>query len=86
MSWVRFLGNIRKVAMTMKKENTFPLVKKSSRLTRPRYDWEARFKEMASKKDDILLDKSVSTTWDENEWEWELSAEVKSTPPHRSRC
>lgn len=58
----------------MKKENTFPPAKKSSHLTRPRHNWDARFKEMASRKDDILLDKSVLTTWDKNEWEWESTS------------
>jgi hypothetical protein len=29
---------------------------------------------MASKKEDILLDKLVSTNWDKTEWEWGLPA------------
>lgn len=36
----------------------------------PRAGWAARFAEMAKKGDDHLLDESISTQWDENEWTW----------------
>ena len=36
-----------------------------------RYQWEEKFKLMAERGDDLLLDESPSTTtWDEEEWEW----------------
>ena len=38
-----------------------------------RKSWDAAFKKMAEKQDDILLDGesvSRSTKWDEEEWEW----------------
>lgn len=37
---------------------------------RPRWDWEARYKEMSSQGDDALLDMPASTKWDDEEWEW----------------
>jgi len=70
----------------MKKANKHLYVKKPSRLARPRHDWEAKFKEMASKKDDILLDEPVLTTWDKSEWEWNSSAQDRSAPLRRNRC
>jgi antitoxin MazE len=37
----------------------------------PRSGWEDAFQAMAERGDDSLLDKvSVSTAWDEEEWEW----------------
>jgi antitoxin MazE len=39
-------------------------------ITRPRGDWEARFREMAANGDDALLDAPDSTKWDKEEWEW----------------
>jgi antitoxin MazE len=36
----------------------------------PRRDWEARFREMAEKGDDRLLDAPSPTTWDAEEWTW----------------
>jgi antitoxin MazE len=37
-----------------------------------RHGWEEAFKAMAERGDDELLDGdvSISTTWDEEEWEW----------------
>ncbi len=39
---------------------------------RVRHDWDERFKAMAERGDDQLLDGDVllPTTWDEEEWEW----------------
>ncbi len=38
---------------------------------RPRGDWAEAFRNMASKGDDILLDRDfVESRWDEEEWEW----------------
>lgn len=39
-------------------------------LKRPRQDWERAFKAMAANGDDALLDSSLSSKWDEEEWEW----------------
>ncbi|WKZ51328.1 MAG: AbrB/MazE/SpoVT family DNA-binding domain-containing protein [Anaerolineales bacterium] len=39
-------------------------------VTRPRGDWEERFREMSACGDDALLDAPVSTKWDDEEWEW----------------
>lgn len=36
----------------------------------PRKNWEAFFKKMAEHKDDQLLDSSISTDWENEEWEW----------------
>jgi antitoxin MazE len=36
----------------------------------PRQGWEAEFKTMAKRGDDLLLDEETSTRWDEEEWEW----------------
>jgi antitoxin MazE len=36
----------------------------------PRQGWEAEFKTMAKRKDDLLLDEETLTRWDEEEWEW----------------
>ncbi len=38
----------------------------------PRADWDKSFKKMAERGDDKLLDSGavLSTTWDEEEWEW----------------
>lgn len=36
----------------------------------PRKNWEASFKKMAENRDDQLLDSSISTEWDNEEWEW----------------
>jgi antitoxin MazE len=36
-----------------------------------RNNWEASFRKMAENSDDQLLDSdSISTKWDEKEWEW----------------
>lgn len=37
----------------------------------PRKNWEASFKKMAENEDDQLLDSSISTEWENEEWEWE---------------
>jgi len=37
---------------------------------RPRQDWDDRFRAMAERGDDQLLDEPVATEWDEAEWEW----------------
>ena len=34
----------------------------------PRQGWEMQFKDMAERGDDQLLDKSIPTPWDEEEW------------------
>jgi antitoxin MazE len=36
----------------------------------PREGWEEQFKLMAVHGDDQLLDPPLSTTWDEEDWEW----------------
>ncbi|MGB3225283.1 MAG: AbrB/MazE/SpoVT family DNA-binding domain-containing protein [Desulforhopalus sp.] len=36
----------------------------------PRKNWEASFKKMAENKDDQLLDSSMSTEWENEDWEW----------------
>jgi antitoxin MazE len=36
----------------------------------PRQGWEEQFKKMAEYGDDQLLDDVITTTWDEEEWEW----------------
>ncbi len=35
-----------------------------------RQGWEASFTAMADNQDDHLLDETISTQWDESEWEW----------------
>jgi len=35
-----------------------------------RKNWEASFKKMAENKDDQLLDSSIPTEWENEEWEW----------------
>ena len=38
---------------------------------RPRQGWEAQFRAMAERGDDMLLDvESSSTTWDDEAWAW----------------
>jgi len=37
---------------------------------------------MAGNGDDALLDQSVATTWDEEEWEWELCVNDKPAPAY----
>jgi antitoxin MazE len=37
---------------------------------KPRSGWDAAFKAMAERGDDILLDPVARETWDEDEWEW----------------
>lgn len=41
-------------------------------VSRPRQDWARKFKAMAEKGDDKLLDSSSidQTSWDKEEWEW----------------
>ena len=41
-------------------------------LSSPRQGWDAAFKEMAEKEDDLLVmdSGSISHSWDEEEWEW----------------
>jgi antitoxin MazE len=43
------------------------IVKASKKI---RKNWEASFKKMAENKDDQLLDSSLSTEWEGEEWEW----------------
>jgi antitoxin MazE len=38
--------------------------------SRPRYGWDDRFRAMAERGDDRLLDKPVLTQWDKREWIW----------------
>jgi antitoxin MazE len=35
-----------------------------------RVGWAAAFTEMANNQDDLLLDESTATAWDQEEWEW----------------
>jgi antitoxin MazE len=41
-------------------------------VTKPRHDWDRKFRIMAEKGDDKLLDsEAISlTSWDKEEWEW----------------
>ena len=41
-------------------------------VSKPRQDWAQKFKAMAEKGDDKLLDSSSidQTSWDKEEWEW----------------
>jgi len=36
----------------------------------PRQDWDDSFTQMATNKDDQLLDELTPTQWDEDEWTW----------------
>lgn len=36
----------------------------------PRHGWADAFRAMAERGDDKLLDKSLSTRWAEDEWQW----------------
>jgi antitoxin MazE len=36
----------------------------------PRDGWEAHFKAMVERGDDLLLDQEISTQWDTDEWTW----------------
>lgn len=36
----------------------------------PRKNWETSFKKMAKNNDDQLIDSSISTEWENEEWEW----------------
>ncbi len=40
------------------------------RAHRPREGWEEAFRSMAEHGDDRLVDESVPTRWDREEWEW----------------
>ncbi len=40
------------------------------RAHRPRQGWEEAFRSMAERGDDHLVDESVSTRFDREEWEW----------------
>jgi antitoxin MazE len=35
-----------------------------------RQDWDVQFAAMAELGDDVLIDETISTGWDEQEWEW----------------
>ena len=37
---------------------------------RPRAGWVEAFRVMASQGDDVLLDETRATRWDEDEWQW----------------
>ncbi len=37
---------------------------------RSRVGWAEAFAEMANNHDDVLLDDTTTTLWDETEWEW----------------
>ena len=37
---------------------------------RSRVGWDQAFAAMAERKDDVLLDDALATTWDSVEWEW----------------
>jgi antitoxin MazE len=37
---------------------------------RSRVGWDESFAAMAERKDDVLLDDAIATTWDSVEWEW----------------
>lgn len=36
----------------------------------PRAGWDEAFARMAANGDDVMLDESTPTEWDETEWEW----------------
>ena len=36
----------------------------------PRAGWDEAFARMSANGDDVMLDESVPTEWDETEWEW----------------
>ncbi len=38
--------------------------------SRPRYGWGERFRAMAERGDDRLLDEPIPTQWDVSEWKW----------------
>jgi antitoxin MazE len=38
--------------------------------SRPRHGWEERFRAMAARGDDRLLDEPMLTQWDKSEWQW----------------
>ncbi len=40
------------------------------RAHRPREGWEEVFRSVAEHRDDCLVDESVPTRWDREEWEW----------------
>ncbi|MGD0896914.1 MAG: hypothetical protein ABR915_03700 [Thermoguttaceae bacterium] len=51
------------------------MAKESNRIVirparRPRQGWEERFRDMAASGDDRLLDETVPTRWDKDEWQW----------------
>jgi antitoxin MazE len=37
---------------------------------RPRAGWDTAFRAMHARGDDRLIDRSVSTAWDEKDWTW----------------
>ncbi len=37
---------------------------------RPRRNWSEQFEAMAARGDDRLLDGTIATGWDKEEWEW----------------
>ena len=40
----------------------------------PRMNWDIAFEKMAKRGDDVLLDpEEYSTSWDQEEWEWQNS-------------
>lgn len=40
-------------------------------IDRPRQGWEAKFRDMAERNDDALLDsEAASTAWEDEDWEW----------------
>lgn len=44
------------------------LIVKAPRI--PRKNWETFFKKMSENKDDRFLDSSISTEWENEDWEW----------------
>lgn len=62
----------------IEQEKSMVASKTADRPKHPREGWDVKFKEMAGNGDDVLLDQFASTTWDEDEWEWELCDDDKS--------
>lgn len=66
----------------MEQEKPMTASKTADNPKHPREGWNAKFEEMAGNGDDALLDQSVATTWDEEEWEWELCVNDKPAPAY----
>jgi len=61
-SWVGLIDEVE-----LKVEGNHLIVKA---IDKTRKDWEERFKEMAKKGHDLLLDQAFNIKWDDEEWTW----------------